>query len=76
MKIKKPFKVGATYQLKKKHVDDFYRTPGIVSSFGNGVFTFTVRALESNGGAYGEHHTSGILAFSSERHMFKRIDNK
>lgn len=74
-KVKKPFKVGATYKLKKKHVNDFIRNTKIRSVFGNGVFKFTASQVLAVG-ARCEDYQHGIIAVTSERHMFKRIDNK
>lgn len=72
---KKPFKVGATYKLKKKYVNDFYRTNEIAEKYGNDTFSFTVSKL-SGLSAYAGNITNGVLAASCERHMFKRVDNK
>lgn len=75
MKEKKPFKVGATYKLKRNAIAYFKRSQDISSKYGNDVFEFTVAKLDCDGDAI---DTDGLLVAynTSERHMFTRIDNK
>lgn len=81
MKEKKPFKVGATYKLKKKCVNDFQFDDAINHEFGlcsKEVFTFTVGHI-SEGFIYQRIYVKegGVcVAYGSERNMFKRVDNK
>lgn len=72
MKEKKPFKVGAEYRLKEKYIDDFNWS--ISSELGikpHTQFTFTVERAGDY--VYSNGH---IVAYSHERHMFTRVDNK
>ena len=78
MKEKKPFKTGATYQLKKRYLDKHQWTDSMLELYGEKrPFAFKVSAY-GNGVAYGvdlDGDEIGI-ATDSERHMFKRVDNK
>lgn len=74
MKKQKEFLMGATYKLKKKYIEDFSRTPRAVENYGRGDLTFNVGALSRSGDAWDANGT--LVALRSERHMFKRIDNK
>lgn len=72
MKSKKPFKIGATYQLKSR--DNFEYTPYIIEQYGEGEITFTVAGIDMCGHA--RDGQGRLVACCRERHMFKRIDNK
>lgn len=78
MKQKKPFKVGATYQLKKKYIEEFHRPTEIHNLYGDGVFQFVVGHIREGNivsRVYTKEH--GVhVAYTPERYMFKRIDNK
>lgn len=81
MKDKKPFKVGATYELLPKGVDSFWFTPPVKeyckTTFGVAKHVFTGKCVEVDSGAYLELPNGDVLlALSSERGLFKRIDNK
>lgn len=77
MKEKKKFKVGATYELKKRYVDELHWTESMIELYGKQPFSFKVSSyvykvahgLDSDGDEIG-------IATKAERHMFKRVDNK
>lgn len=70
----KPFKVGATYKLKKEYVNEFNWSFDSSLGFPKKVpFTFTVSRIDLCGDIYCGYH---IITYKRERHMFKRIDNK
>lgn len=80
-KIYEPFKVGASYKLRKQYKNDFEHTAFTRKINGGvkGTFIFTVDMISSDGRrAYqkdeaDEYH---LIAWKRERHMFKRVDNK
>ena len=72
MKHKKPFKVGATYQLVS--YGDFQYTPYITRRYGELDITFTVASVDSTGHARDDR--GYLIACNHERHLFNRIDNK
>lgn len=81
MKDKKPFKVGATYELLQLGVDSFWFTSPARdycnTTFGVAKHVFTGKCVDVDGGAYLELPNGDIvLVLSSERKLFKRIDNK
>ena len=80
MKEKKPFKLGATYKLKKRYVDELQWTDYMFELYGEKrVFTFTVGACDNALGlVYCVNQNGGDVAVACtfERHMFKRVDNK
>lgn len=80
MKKKKPFKIGATYQLKKRYVDQLHWTDCMFELYGEKrVFTFTVHAYNKDldlAFCVNENGVDVAVACTHERHMFKRIDNK
>lgn len=72
----KPFKVGATYKLKKKYVDQFYFAEDLHQMLGDKVgkvFTFTPTSVCENNFAY---VNALCVATAKERIMFTRVDNK
>lgn len=74
-KVKKPFKVGATYRLKPEYINEFMYTSAIRSVYGNGVFSFTVSHINGEH-VYASNVNTSSIAIHKERHMFTRIDNK
>lgn len=76
MKEKKPYKVGATYKLKKKYINDFYWSPELIEKFRYKSFEFTVTTLNSGGHAMCKPDFCQSVANTEERHMFTRVDNK
>lgn len=77
----KSFKLGSTYKLKKKYVNDFKFDDAIRREFGltsNGVFSFTVGHISEGIAAYRVYVEEGgvCVAYTCERYMFKRVDNK
>lgn len=76
----KPFKIGATYELRPECVNAFSFTPNIKKFLSGGErrsFQFTVNSLY--GGDTAEWLYDGktyFVAFGIERPLFKRIDNK
>lgn len=81
MKSKKPFKVGATYRLKKSCVNDMWWNLSMIEMFGGKcVFEFTPShvCIEQKAWIYpnGDTTKKFCVATAAERQMFKRIDNK
>lgn len=54
MKEKKPFKLGATYKLKQKYIDEYNWSSGMAFVFGGTpyAFTFTPDEIDNAGGAW------------------------
>ena len=78
MKEKKPFKLGATYKLKKRYVDDLRWTDQMREHLGDEcVFKFKVTVISEDGVAGTDVDDKLIyIAQPDERKYFKRIDNK
>lgn len=76
MKSRKPFKVGATYKLKERYVDDFIWSGELRDEFDNKSFQFTVTKVTIDGHAMCEPQFYWVVANKNERHMFTRVDNK
>lgn len=76
MKEQKPFKVGATYKLKEKYINDFFWTREIENYFGKKAFEFTVSEVDSEGNSFYKPYIHTTVGNVEERHMFKRVDNK
>lgn len=69
---KKPFKIGATYELITRR--GFSSTPGINNVYGTGVFKFTVDSIDEDGDVRDDHGLR--IAYEVERVYFRRVDNK
>lgn len=81
MKSKKPFKVGATYRLKKSCVDDLWWNCSMIEFFGRkSVIEFTPSYVGEDQKAWiypnGDKSKQFCVATVSERLMFKRVDNR
>lgn len=78
MKDKKQFKLGAMYKLKKKYINQLLWTDDMTKHLGFvGVFKFKVTVISEDGVAGTRIGDEDLfIAQPSERHMFKRIDNK
>lgn len=84
MKEKKPFKVGALYELRPEYLERLWFTdPAIdyckaVYGVERHVFRGKCVELSTTGGAYLELSSSydTFYAMGDERHMFRRVDNK
>lgn len=81
MKVKKPFKVGATYKLKKRFIHTLEWTDRMLEFYGGKrSFEFTVVRHQYNDEVVctdiGNEHYILAIALPHERHMFKRVDNK
>lgn len=81
----KPFKVGATYKLKKSCVDKLWFTDSArthcMNTYGtkHHVFIGECVQVRDSGGAYMRLENSdggNFFASFDERKLFKRIDNK
>lgn len=80
-KEKKPFKVGATYKLKKRFINSIEWTDRMLEFYGEKrSFEFTVARHKYNNDVVcadiGNEHDILAIALPHERHMFKRVDNK
>lgn len=69
---KKPFKIGATYQLITRN--GFAATACINSTYGYGVFKFTVGSIDEDGDVRDDN--GDLIAYAVERVYFRRVDNK
>lgn len=69
---KKPFKIGATYELITR--TGFVATSYINSTYGYGLFKFTVGSIDEDGDVRDEQ--GDLIAYEVERVYFRRVDNK
>lgn len=79
--MKKPFKLGATYRLRKSMTNHFNYNTYIEDAFGitrGEVFEFTVCTIggSTNQLIYPSEKPEMCVATASERKYFKRVDNK
>lgn len=79
---KKPYKVGATYELRPEYVERLWFTASATEyckrlyGVERHVFRAKCVGVNDSGGATFNLTTGDFYAASYERHMFRRVDNK